>query len=128
MYPVNVAIPSVSIVKRVVAVCTISPVVPSSPVLTINEPPVALPVPKPGCNVKSPPATSVPIPLSPLIIAGRGEVPNSPLPITRFWFLNTMVFSLDIVPTCVTAGSAFTFKFVLIVNEVAFVVAPITGH
>ena len=120
--------PSPSIRRRSVIVCKPSPVVPISPVSTIKSAPVALPVLIPGRRVNDPPDTSVPMPPSPLINPGNGVVPNSPPPTTTFWFLRTIVFSFDIVPTCVTAGSALTFRFVLIVNDVAFSVAPITGH
>ena len=95
---------------------------------TIKSPPVAAPVPKPGCNVKSPPATSVPIALVPLIRDPTGAVLDSAFPTNIFGFFTTKFEFIVNVPVGTFTGLAVTLASVCIVNEVALSVAPITGQ
>ena len=117
-----------SILIRSVEVCCKSLVVDVSPVLTTKSPPVALPVPMPACSVKSPPATSVPNPFVPLITALLGDTLVSPLPTTILEFFKTRLLLIVFVPAGISVSNAVTRSSVLTVNEVAFAVAPLTGH
>ena len=110
--PVNVALPLVSIVKRVVDVCAKSLDVETSPVLITTSPPVALPVPLPPAIVTLPPATFVPMPLVPLSVELVGVVLASALPNTTVLFLITMLLPMLRVPWTTSNGSEVTLASV----------------
>ena len=108
--------------------CSMSLDVETSPVLMITSPPVALPVPEPPSIVMAPPATLFPIPLVPLIVELVGVSLASALPNTTVLFLIIMLLPMFIVPCTTSNGSDVTLASVLIVNDVALDVAPITGQ
>ena len=82
----------------------------------------------PPSSVISPPATSVPMPSVPLIVAFTGVALASASPNITLVFLITMLLSTLSVPAIASIGLAVTLASVLIVNDVALNVAPTTGQ